>query len=125
MITLEQIATELASIYDYLQQKYNEKSGDQLSNRITKLNASLARSAELLSDAKYYLDEKKGRVAEEIYLNEEFGHLSSTQSKSIIEGRVALEYRIYFQCERLNRSITHQLEGLRTQISYLKSISGV
>lgn len=120
MISQEQIVKELTSIYEYLQKSYNEKDGEILTRRITNLNASLARSAELLADTKYYLDKKKGEVSEELI--EKYPDLSATQLKSLLESKVALEQRLYSQCERLNRSITHQLEGLRTQLSYLKSL---
>lgn len=120
MKTQEQIVNYIARIYEIVQSTYNDKDGNTLVERITLLNQYLAYTSELMADAKFYLDAKKGKVSEEIFSDEKFKNLSPTKSKSLIEGRCALENRIYVRVERLNRTVTHQLEGLRSQLSFLK-----
>ena len=115
-MTLSDIANNLKIIYAYCQDTYNENDGDELNHRITILNSYLATSAEMLTYAKYNLDKRKGEVAENIEKS-----TSATQAKNIIEGAVSIENRIFLQCERLNRTITHQLDSIRTQLSYIKT----
>ena len=122
MKDLTDIALQIEKIYKYLVQRYDEKDGTILTERITNLNVALARSAELLADAEYYLNKKKGLESGKIYENERLSKLKPTEIKFLLDGKTADEQRVYKQCERLNRAITHQLEGLRTQLSYLKSL---
>lgn len=122
MIPIEQIAIHLEEILMYLQQSYSERDGFEMTERITKLNAYLAMSAELMSDAKYWLDKKKGEESERLVMDDRYNKLQATQLKNLLDGKVSTENRIYIQCERVNRTITHQIDALRSQLSFLKSL---
>jgi len=78
----------------------------------------MARSAKCLADAKYHLSEKKktfiihtlGRMMNEI------GYSAGTQRELIASSCGDLE-RLVTWYERLNRTITHQVDWIRTLIS--------
>ncbi|OGU55440.1 MAG: hypothetical protein A2V66_16845 [Ignavibacteria bacterium RBG_13_36_8] len=119
----EQVAEELEEIYQYLVGEYDKNDGNELANRITKLNIYLARSTALLSWAQFYYDKAQGEEAEN--LANEYAEtkkkLSPTVFKQLINGRTINEMKLWKFCERVNRTITHQHEGVRSQLSYLKA----
>lgn len=121
---LEKLTEELNNIYSYCNTGYNHKDGNELSERITKLNVYLARSSMLLGEAQFYYDKAQGEEAENII--EEEGKtgikISPTVFKQLINGRTINEMKVLKFTERLNRTITHQLDGIRSQLSYLKSL---
>ncbi len=49
--------------------------------------------------------------------------ISPTVFKQLINGRTVNEAKILKFTERLNRTITHQIDGVRSQLSYLKSLA--
>ena len=117
-IDIISISVEIKEISAYCKEAYNEKDGDGMSERITKLNSYLARSSELLSSAWYFLNVKRGEVSER--LHKENDKLAPTKLKELMAGDLAQEESTYKLCERINRTITHQIEGLRSQLSFIK-----
>lgn len=118
MITKEEIISELEQYLADTQQKYNEKDGQVLAERITRLNRLLARSAELMADAQFHYDCALGVQSE--LLDEKLAPSKFTQ---ILKSKVAVENRLLKLTERLNRTITHQLDSIRSQLSFLKSFN--
>ena len=121
---LEKLTEELNNIYKYCTTNYSSEDGEILSLRITKLNVRLARSASLLSWAQYYYDKAQGEEAEKIIKDQEDTGIkvSPTVFKQLINGRTVNEMKVLKFTERLNRTITHQIDGVRSQLSYLKSL---
>jgi hypothetical protein len=76
----------------------------------------LARSAEIQADAELIFNKKKGEVAETFLGAEE----SFNTIKIMIEARCGLEKRLLTLAERLNRTLTHQIEAIRSLVSYEK-----
>ena len=118
------LTRELNDIYSYCNTGYKHKDGNELSERITTLNVYLARSSMLLGEAQFHYDTKQGEEAEKIVKEElKTGiKISPTVFKQLINGRTAQETKILKFTERLNRTITHQIDGVRSQLSYLKSL---
>ena len=121
---LESLTTQLNEIYGYCTENYKEEDGHGLSKRVTNLNVYLARSSSLLSWAQFYYDKAQGEEAEKILTEEkEKGiKISPTVFKQLINGRTVQEAKVLKFTERLNRTITHQIDGVRSQLSYLKSL---
>ncbi len=121
---LEVLTKELNDIYKYCTENYNSDNGDILALRITGLNVRLARSASLLSWAQYYYDKAQGDEAEKLVKDQESTQIkiSPTVFKQLINGRTVQEAKVLKFTERLNRTITHQIDGVRSQLSYLKSL---
>ena len=121
---LDQLTKELNDIYKYCTTNYNQDDGGILTERITELNVYLARSSALLSHAQYHYDKAQGKEAEKIIRDEgKTGiKISPTVFKQLINGRTVNEAKILKFTERLNRTITHQIDGVRSQLSYLKSL---
>ena len=121
-MTTEELAEQLKDIYAYVGKPYNEKDGQEISERITRLSVYLARSAELLSWSQFFYDKAKGDASEEA-IKQYDNKLSPTVMKSLVESRSRNEGKLHKACERLNRTITHQIDALRSQLSYLKSFN--
>ncbi len=114
---LLEIANEIKSINDYCCEDY-QTDGEVLIKRITKLNIYLARSAELLSLSQYLLDVKMGMEAEKV--EEKLPGIAPTKLKTLLSSLVAKEGKVLKFCERTNRVISHQLDSIRSQLSYIK-----
>ena len=76
----------------------------------------LARSAEILADAQILLDAKRGEVAESYFGTEESWNII----KHVIEAKCKDEKRLYLLAERLNATLSRQLDGIRSLLSYEK-----
>jgi hypothetical protein len=74
----------------------------------------LARTADILPFAEEEWNTKKGEVAR--------AHKSETATmlRYIIDEKTALEARFYRHVERINAAIVHQIDAIRTQLSYVK-----
>jgi hypothetical protein len=76
----------------------------------------LARSAEILADCQLLLDMKRGEVAETfIGTNESWNVV-----KMLIESKTKDERRLFLLAERLNATITHQIDAVRSLLSFEK-----
>ncbi|MCP4650282.1 MAG: hypothetical protein GY853_09430 [PVC group bacterium] len=117
MMDLLEIANEIKSINDYCCEEY-QTDGEVLIARITRLNVYLARSGEMQALTQYYYDVKLGEEAE--IIEEKHPKIAPMKLKNLLAGKVARENKILKYCERTNRAIVHQLDAIRSQLSYLK-----
>lgn len=108
------IYDEIADIYGYVSCSYNEGNPAELMDRLTNLNVYLARTADLLAEAERLWNIEKGNVA---HRNPDE---TATRLRYIIEAETANEAKFYRQVERLNAAIVHQIEAIRTQVSFVK-----
>jgi hypothetical protein len=113
-MTTEQI-TEIVEMHEYIAATYNHDNPTELMDRLTCLNVYLARTAALLPEAEADLSQKKGEIS---HRNPDE---SATRLRYIIESESWREAKIYRQIERLNATIVHQIDAIRTQVSYIKS----
>jgi hypothetical protein len=118
-MTLEQINKEILDIADFCSCYYDKDNGTEMSERLTNLNVYLSRSTILQCDAQEILDRAIASETERLLGQE----LSATVGTNLIKGRVVMESKLLRLCERMNRTITHQIDGIRSQLSYLKSFN--
>ena len=119
-MTLEDIQKEITEIAEFCSCYYHKDNGIEMTERLTNLNVYLARSAVLLSEAQFLMDNKFAAETERLIGNE---LLTPSIITNLGKARCSTENKLYKLVERINRTITHQIEGIRTQISYLKSFN--
>lgn len=115
---MTEIATEVLGLYDLIKQDLNRDIGS-LMTELDKTSQWLARSAELLADAQYEVDVKRGEVAEQ-YRGE-----TATMLREILSAQCATENRLLNQCERLNAALVHRIDSIRSILSAEKELSKV
>lgn len=116
----DQLKTLAAEMQTTLEIKPSSEPNDLIS-RLEDLQVMVAQSGSCLADAKFYLDQRKNDAIT-LALKEA---LAGDWSISIIHKKIdALckeENYLVNQFDRINRSATHQLDAVRTLISYRKT----
>ena len=74
----------------------------------------LARSAEIEADAQYHLDRRRGEVCD-LFDEENWNSL-----KIKIESETAQERKLLALADRLNATLTHQIDAIRSILSFEK-----
>jgi hypothetical protein len=117
------LAEEISYLYGELDAPF-DRSPTGLLDRIDFLCQWLSRSAQIVAEVEVIYDWKKGELAEK--------HINTEQSwnivKHIIEAGAGEEKRLYKLAERLNATVTHSLDAVRSLVSYEKEerkISGI
>ena len=116
--TKEKLVEELQFLCDTLQGS-TPKEPELILEDLRFSTGYLARTAELVADAEYYLNVRRGEVAHE---NSE---LTATILREVSAKDCATEQRIYRLAERINATLTHRIDSLRSQLSYEKMLAGV
>ena len=110
-----ELLQEINKIFYFCKQPY-DKDPEILLDRITILVTYLARSAEIYADVQFEYDKKLGDEAEKLSAS-----YSPMKAKDILKGKVAIEARTLMLSQRLNATITHQLDAIRSQLSFIKA----
>jgi uncharacterized protein YoaH (UPF0181 family) len=96
-------------------------SPDEITDRISQLMAYLSRSGEMLAQAKRLLRARKSNeIQNTIITIAKESHLSATVQNALLESICEEESYAVDLIERLNRTCTHQLDALRSLLSYEK-----
>lgn len=111
------IIQEVLTIHDYLTCQYDHDNAQILLDRLTNLNVYLARTAAILPEAEAELAQARGRVA---HIHPQ---ISATRLRYVMESETITEAKFYRQVERMNAAIVHQIDAIRTQISFIKSLA--
>jgi hypothetical protein len=119
-MTFEEIKNEIEEVVGFISCYYNKDNGAEISERITRLNVYLARTSVLLSEAQFLFDERFAKETESLIGNE---LLTASTINNLAKSRCATEGMLLKLVERINRTITHQLDSIRSQLSYLKSFN--
>lgn len=112
MTTLE-LASELESIYGLVKQGL-DRSPEGLLMELDTRCQWLARSAELEAEAQTLVDYARGNTAEQ------FPEANATRLREILGKECAEENRLYKLAERLNSTLVHQIDAIRSILSYEK-----
>lgn len=112
----DSLKKEYSDIYEYVTTEYSEEPA-VLMDRITRLCIYLARTSKMNADAQYLLMLKTELVLKDPKLTE----YSPSIQKSYIASSCKKEQHLVTCIERLNASITHQLDALRSQLSFIKT----
>jgi len=117
--------------YSYIKQRLNEIQTflespydcepEILLDRLATLDAMNAEAGKLKADAEYWLDKK---LSDEIFvkikdLGREF--MTATLLNKWVKTLAYEEQHTATFADRINRTCVHQIESMRTQISYLKN----
>jgi hypothetical protein len=106
-------------------QKYLEiecsNSPEEIRERMNILMAYIATSGELLAQAKRLLRSKKSQeISKTIIAIAKESHLSASVQNALLDSICEEENYLVDLLDRINRSATHQLDGLRSLLSYEK-----
>ena len=113
--TLQQLELESQQIQDYLEITCSEDPEECVSRGLD-LSVYMARSAKMLADAKYHQDKAvMDCIVKELGLN-----ISPSVMNKLITAACRRENYLVNWIDRLNRTITHQGDFLRTVISKAK-----
>ena len=117
---------ECQEIQDYLEILCSGTPNEILV-RLSTISVYLARTAQMLADAKKAANEvKKSGVARQVIGMLGKGlPLSATTQKAIIDGLAVEENHLVDWIERLNRTCTHQLDALRSMLSFEKEMARI
>lgn len=121
--SIDHIETRLNHIQEILEGHYDSDDGNILNKRMQDIAIYMAEAGKLKADAQFhYKQVMKSEVIK--CLKELIPEWSSAKvQNSVIEGLAAHEFRIVTFAERVNASCTHQLDVMRSQLSYLKSLA--
>lgn len=116
MSKYKKLAEEYNKIYSFVSSTYDE-APHSIMDRMSMLNIYLARTGRMVAEADFLKDEKTQEVLSNIKL---LGFSPSIQ-KEWIKSSTKAENMLFKSVERLNAAIVHQLDVLRSQLSYLKT----
>lgn len=91
---------------------------NELTDRLAMLSVYMARSGDMLAQAKFLLDDMRCKVFDEKQF--EIGTMSPTIASKYIESQTGECNYLVNWLDRINRSCVHQADSLRTIFSYVK-----
>lgn len=114
--TLEEIETQAKTIDEFLNITCSEQP-EECVDRGLDLMAYLARTSKMLADAKYHKDNAvKNSILHEIKTD-----YPASIMKQLVDSTCYRENYLVNWCDRLNSTIVHQLDFMRTVISKAKA----
>ena len=114
---IQTMLDECKTMQEYLEQKPSDNP-DELTERLAMLSVYMARSGDMLAQAKYLQDEMRNKVFDE--KNFEITTMSPTIASKFIESQTGECNFLVNWLDRINRSCVHQADSLRTIFSYVK-----
>lgn len=118
--TVESLARELRQIQKYLEINVTNNP-EEILERMSNLMAFMARTGEILAISKHNLRKKKTeKIHEKIIKIVSENRLSATVQNALLDSICEKESFMVDWAERINRSCTHQLDSLRSMLSYEK-----
>lgn len=115
------IEDRLNEIQAILEAQYDSDNGTIINERLTLISALMAESGKLLADITYiYETELKQGIIE--VLKDIPDYTSASVQNSLIKTLCAKTHRSVILADRINRSCVHQIDTMRTQLSYLKTL---
>lgn len=117
--SLKKEATEIQS---YLELDCGTEPVD-LVDKISMLSSYIARSGEMLATAKKILRKRKSaEISKTILAIAKESHLSATVQNALLDSICEEESFLVDWIERINRTATHQLDAVRSLLSYEKEM---
>ena len=111
---------ELEKIQEFLEIDVSENP-EELIERIKTLNVYMARSGRMLAEAKQRLREKKASEISKTILEIAKQNLISAKAQNALVDSIAQEENFLVDwAERINKACTHQVDALRSLLSYEK-----
>ncbi len=120
MYSIEQLTEKAEKFQAYLEKKSGSEANDLL-DRAENLSVMIAQSGQCLADAKYYQDSiVNGAIMEALQKAYEERLSPSTINKFVTTAAKEQNYLVNW-LDRINSAAVHQLDSVRTQISYRKA----
>jgi hypothetical protein len=117
---MDELKRETATIQAYLDIVCSN-SPEEISDRISQLMSYMARSGEMLAQAKRLLRSRKSvEIRNTIMTVAKTERLSASVQNALLDSVCEQEAFLAEWLERVNKSCTHQIEGLRSLLSYEK-----
>lgn len=110
------LAEEMGLLYEEIKKPISRGNPEGLMMDLDFRSQWLARSAEILAESQKIYDAKRGKAATEAV---EQG-LGGNSAKDYIVGECADENRLLVLADRLNSTLVHQIDAIRTLLSYEK-----
>ena len=120
MYSKEELSSTAEKMQTFLEIKPGSEPND-LIDRLENLSVLIAKSGNCLADAKYYLDQRKNDSITLALKEAMAGDWSITIIHKKIDALCKDESYLVNTFDRINRSATHQADGVRTIISYRKT----
>jgi hypothetical protein len=118
IIPYDQLITEAKDIQSYMEITPSDNP-QEISERIVSLGVYIARTGKMLADAKYHLNRKRKDETVELIQNMlDNKKLSAKVQNLLIDSICRDEQYLVDWIERLNRTATHQLDAMRSLLSY-------
>lgn len=114
----ERLTAETAEIQVWLQTPPPD-AAPLLAQRLGEANVYLARSAEMLAQAKSILNNAVLRAYES--MGDKLVRMGSQMGQKVLAGYCGKEQYLVDWLERVNKAVTHQMESLRSLLSYAKT----
>lgn len=119
---LTHIETRLDFIQSYLEAQYDGDDGNILSQRLQEVGAYMAESGKLKADAEYHYHAKLNSEIMRSIKDLLPDYSSATLQNKFVQSLAKEESRLVTLADRVNRTATHQIESMRTLLSYIKSL---
>ena len=111
---------EAKKIQDYLDILVSSDH-EEIAERISTLMSYMSRSGEMLAQAKKMLRQRKtAEINKTIIAIAKASHLSASVQNALLDSICEQESYLVDWCDRINRTCTHQIDGLRSLLSYEK-----
>jgi hypothetical protein len=117
MVTKEDITQCLDLIDRALTVIHDHNNPDEVSGKITEYVTLLAMTAEMFASSKNLMKVEQGKLAEQYSKS----GLGANERKQIIEGKTADLIYLVDKTDRQNAALTHAIDGLRSQLSFIKA----
>lgn len=115
------IHKELEEMQAFLEADYAADLPDQVQSRFDSLGAYMARSGKLRADAEYHYNSLLESSIIKALKTANDEKMSTSTVNKYIESLVRDSKYLFSWADRVNRSCTHQHEGLRSVMSTLRS----
>src|SRR5678815_3533937 len=119
-MTPEELKIKADKMQSFLEQKASDQE-EGLIDRLELLQVLLAKSGNYLAEAKYLLDQKKNDSITIALKDALAGDWSTTIIHKKIDALCREENFLVNRFDRINSSAVHQIDALRTVISYRKA----
>lgn len=115
------IENRLNEIQTILESQYDSDNGTVINERLTLISSLMAESGKLLADMTLIYEKELNQGILQI-LKDIPDYTSASVQNSLIKSLCANNHRLVILADRINRSCVHQIDTMRTQLSYLKTL---
>lgn len=122
---IEHIKERLEFIQEILEAHYDGEEGDIVSGRLQQISTYMAESGKLKADADYHYHAKLNSEIMKAIKDLLPDYSSASLQNQFVKSLCKEESHLATFADRVNRSCTHQIEVMRSQLSYIKNQSRI